>query len=162
VVRQQGLVMKLFPALLLFLMLAPGAWGQNNPFSNPGSKLPVMGSSVLPVDEAFSLQTFIETPDQVVLVWDIQKGYYLYRESITAVTTDNTSLDIGELPFGKTHSDEFFGEVDVYYDRLIHRIPMNALPAQDDMIKFTLMYQGCAEDKYCYPIQEKSVVLELP
>lgn len=126
-----------------------------------GKRLPLVRSSVLPAEEAFALSTFIEAPDTVVLLWEIQEDYYLYRKSITANSTDDV-VDMGELPEGTTITDEFFGEVNVYFDRVFIRFPLSSLAMDHNTASFTLHYQGCAKDKYCYPMQSRMVELSLP
>jgi thiol:disulfide interchange protein DsbD len=93
-----------------------------------GRNTALVRSSVLPVEEAFAFSTFIEAPDTVVLLWEIQDGYYLYRDSISATYgQQHVTADIGELPAGESHTDEFFGETEIYRDRLIHRFPLSAV-----------------------------------
>lgn len=147
--------------LLAISTVSVCAYAQNSPFSNPGTQLPVARSTVLPVDEAFALQTFIEAPDTLVLLWDIREAHYLYRKSIMVTDPDGHDVDFGELPEGSTHTDEFFGDVKVYYDRLIHRFPLANLARDGNAVSFTVLYQGCAEDLYCYPVQEKEITLAL-
>jgi len=69
---------------------------------------------------------------------------------------------LGELPAAITIEDKFFGNVDVYFDRLLHRFPLSALKVQNHSVTFELQYQGCAKDLYCYPMQHQTVTLSLP
>lgn len=136
--------------------------GQDSLFNTPSAKVPIMRSTVLPADEAFAMNALIEAPDTLVLYWEIKDGYYLYRKSISVSDIHGNSITIGELPEGTTHSDEFFGEVKIYSDRLLHHFPLTSLAIENNKVAFTLQYQGCAEDLYCYPMQIKEIELTLP
>jgi len=153
----------LLNAIIFSLMLFPLAlFGQNNPFANPRTGTPLIRSSVLPAEEAFALNTFIEAPDKLVLLWEIQEGYYLYQKSLSVTAPNGDVIDLGELPESRTVTDEFFGESKVYFDRLLHRIPLSSFSTTDNTVSFLLQYQGCAEDKYCYPMQIQEIEIRLP
>ncbi|MBT6043655.1 MAG: hypothetical protein HOH14_09185 [Gammaproteobacteria bacterium] len=160
--------MKLLLNSVLSIALAAGvtlclpAAAQDSLLDSSSTKLPIIRSTVLPADEAFSMNAIIEAPDTLVLYWEIKEGYYLYRKSISASDTHGNSITIGELPTGAVHSDEFFGEVKVYFDRLLHRFPLTSLAMENNKVAFTLQYQGCAEDLYCYPMQKREIELTLP
>ena len=135
---------------------------QDSGFGNQSARSPLIRGSILPAEEAFSLNTFIEAPDTVILLWEIRDGYYLYRKSIAASSSEGEAIKLGDLPIGETITDEFFGDVSVYHDRLLQRIPVASFPVDGNALVFTLQYQGCAEDKYCYPMQIKQVEITLP
>ena len=116
--------------------------------------------SVLPADSAFALSAYIETPNTLILLWDIQDGYYLYRQSLNFIETNNNSLGNPVIPASTQTEDEFFGEVEVYYQRLLIRIPFDPEIVGDN-ISLQLNYQGCAEANYCYPMQFKELILEI-
>lgn len=116
--------------------------------------------SVLPADSAFALNAYIETPNTLVLLWEIEDGYYMYRKSLNFIEANNNSIGLPVIPAGILTEDEFFGEVEVYYQRLLIRIPFDPNKVGDS-ISLQLNYQGCAEASYCYPMQFKEVNLEL-
>ena len=146
----------------ILLLVSPALFAQAGFGLDTGNRLPVVRSSVLPAEEAFALSTFIEAPDTVVLMWEIKEGYYLYRKSISATDSSGSAVNIGELAEGEIITDEFFGEVAVYFDRIFHRFPLFNLAMNDNTATFTLQYQGCAKDLYCYPMQSQEVTLSLP
>jgi thiol:disulfide interchange protein len=117
-------------------------------------------TSALPADSAFTLSALIELPDTIVLMWEIEEGYYLYRKSLSFSETISSRTEPALIPDGIHITDEFFGEVEVYYDRLLVRIPFHSEGSSD--IELQLSYQGCAEIGYCYPMQQKIVALEIP
>ena len=116
--------------------------------------------SVLPADSAFALSAYIETPNTLVLLWDIEEGYYLYRKSLSFIEASNNSLENPVIPTGIQTEDEFFGEVEVFYQRLLIRIPFDPDKVGNN-ISLQLNYQGCAEASYCYPMQYKELNLEI-
>lgn len=120
-------------------------------------------STVIPADVAFHVVAFPETDGSIALTWEFAPDIYLYRKSLAAEKAfDGAPLAL-ELPAGETVTDEFFGESEVYFDRLIARIPaseLNAAPGTE--LELTLTYQGCLKDTYCYPPVQKSVTVTLP
>ena len=114
--------------------------------------LPSAQVEILPVDEAFRL-TATEVDGNAVLYWQIKPGYYLYRHRLNV----DANKAIGKLaiPKGIEKSDEYFGEVEVYFDELEVIVPINARPADetDATWEFKVTYQGCAEAGICYPPQ---------
>jgi thiol:disulfide interchange protein DsbD len=116
----------------------------------------------LPVDEAFVL---IATPDggeQVALDWQVAPGYYLYRHRVNVKTT-TPGFELGEvsMPDGKKKTDEFFGDVEVYYDTLNATVPVTR-PDDASSLEITVGYQGCADAGLCYPPVAKTIALEMP
>ena len=155
--------MKLKTALLSWLLFSScAALAQDNPFSNPGIGNALIRSSILPAEEAFALNSFIEAPDTVVLLWEIEEGYYLYQKSLSVTDQNDELIELVDLPVTKTISDEFFGESKVYFERLLLRLPMASFSKHNNILSFTLSYQGCAQDRFCYPMQYQIVELGLP
>ena len=147
-------------SLLIFSSCALQA--QDNPFSNPGAGTALIRSSILPAEEAFTLNSFIEAPGTVVLLWEIEEGYYLYQKSLSVTDQNDALIELGDLPVAATISDEFFGESKVYFERLLQRLPMDIFSQQNKILSFILSYQGCAEGRFCYPMQFKEVELSIP
>ncbi len=116
--------------------------------------------SVLPADSAFALSAYLEAPNTLLLRWDIEDGYYLYQKSLNFIESNNNSLQKPVIPMGVHIEDEFFGEVEVYYQQLLIRIPFDNTVVGDN-ISLQLNYQGCAADSYCYPMQYKELKLEI-
>ena len=110
---------------------------------------------ILSVDEAFILSSKI-VKNKVSVSWNIKPGYYLYKKSIL-IKSDNDSLKHNYVSKNQTTiSDEFFGDSIIFKDFL--EIDANLLqlhPLERKDIK--IIYQGCAEGKYCYPEVIKSL-----
>ncbi|HEY0961936.1 MAG TPA: protein-disulfide reductase DsbD N-terminal domain-containing protein [Pseudomonadales bacterium] len=121
------------------------------------------GGGALPADEAFALSTVVEADGDVILLWEMPPSYYLYRKSLQLAHGDHDLLPALELPDGTQVSDEFFGESEVYFERLLARLPADAVDAAAGAtLDLQLSYQGCREDVYCYPPQQKVVSVTLP
>ncbi|MBX3702888.1 MAG: protein-disulfide reductase DsbD [Steroidobacteraceae bacterium] len=141
-------------ALCLALPLPAAAQGLLGPASNQ--------DQFLPVDEAFRFGASADGGAQVALDWQIAPGYYLYRHRVSAKTeTEGFSLGEVALPAGKKKTDEFFGDVEVYYDALAATVPV-LRPEGGSAFDIAVTYQGCADAGLCYPPVTKTVSIELP
>ena len=119
------------------------------------SRAPFIDAKILDVDEAFIFNSSIGN-NKILVSWNIKPGYYLYKESILIQAgdvvlkhnyTSNSELKI---------TDEFFGESVIFKDNLevdAELIDVNLGTLND----IKVIYQGCAEGKYCYPKVIKSI-----
>jgi thiol:disulfide interchange protein DsbD len=147
-----------FRTVLLALCLASpipaGAQGLLGPTSNQ--------DQFLPVDEAFRFSASADGGERVALDWQIAPGYYLYRHRVSAKTaTEGFALGEVAMPAGKKKTDEFFGDVEVYYHELAATVPVTR-PGDTGAFEITVSYQGCADAGLCYPPVTKTVAIELP
>ena len=118
---------------------------------------------LLPPEQAF--RPSAEVIDGAVSVsWQIEPGYYLYRDKLAIQHAAGEGLTIADIerPPGRTKTDEFFGEVQIYRDSL--RVPVRvqrttADPA--DTLTLALEYQGCADQGVCYPPQRTELPVQL-
>lgn len=167
-------------ALLCLVGLTATPWqspaAQTLPGTLPGTSSGSAGglfgrSGFLPVDQAFSFYTAIPAEGTVMLHWQIAAEYYLYRDkfavTVSYASPDSTSSqDQSEppqpvaltLPEGVAHHDEYFGDVEVFYDTLAFQVPIPE--AASAPITLIVHYQGCAEQGLCYPEQHREIVLE--
>ena len=109
----------------------------------------------LPVDEAYQLTLVADGDQRLMLQWMIAPEYYLYRHAFKTEASDaegriSTSLAI---PDGLAKTDEFFGDVEVYYDALDATV---ALERTTELAQIKVTYQGCADAGLCYPPETKS------
>ncbi len=111
----------------------------------------------LRVDEAFVLRTRLQGTT-LVADWRIAEGYYLYRSRTTLTPEPGSDVRVGtaQFPAGKHKTDEYFGDVEVYYGGLQVRLPLQAGSA-GARVKIT--YQGCADAGLCYPPTTRWFVL---
>lgn len=148
----------------------PGSLPDSLPGTEPGPGGGLFSrSGFLPVDEAFSFYTAVPAAGVIVLHWSIAPEYYLYRDKF-AVTLDYTADDSPgstevshtvtlELPAGVAHHDEYFGDVEVFYDTLEFQVPIPQT-THNEAFTMTIRYQGCAERGLCYPEQLREIAME--
>ena len=106
----------------------------------------------LPPDEAFVLHEATAADGSLQFSFDIQPGYYLYRDKfkVTAATAGLT-LGAPRLPDGEIKQDPEFGEVAVLKHQAEVAVPVTARPPGGEVVEAEVRYQGCAEDGICYP-----------
>ncbi len=114
---------------------------------------PLEEPDFLPVDEAFVLTARVTDDGVLVADWRMPDGYYLYRHRFGFETRDGTTLGAPELPSGLPKTDEFFGDVEVFYGAATVRVPV--LEAGGDPFEVGIDYQGCADYGLCYPPERK-------
>jgi thioredoxin:protein disulfide reductase len=116
----------------------------------------------LPVDQAFVLTALPDGGDRVLLDWQVAPGYYLYRHRMSAKTsTPGFALGEVAMPDGKKKTDEFFGDVEVYYDALTATVAVTR-PEGLSSFELEVSYQGCADAGLCYPPVTKKIAIEMP
>lgn len=106
----------------------------------------------LPVEEAFRFEV-MEDIEPNLLVWQITDKHYLYKDR-TKVTDANGQLLELDFPEGIDHSDEFFGETQIY--RQLLQLPIDADVARP----LEVTWQGCADAGLCYPPQTATIGAE--
>ena len=142
-------------SLLILLFALPAAAGLFD--SRPSASLGGINNSAdfLPVREAFRLSLVESTPEQVTVRFVAAEGYYLYRHRFQFKASD-AEVVIGEarMPAGEQKTDDYFGEVEVYYGVLDIELPIQNPKNRT----FTLQvgYQGCADKGLCYPPETES------
>ncbi len=115
----------------------------------------------LPMDQAFVFSASSSSPDRVTLRWDIADGYYLYRDKVkVAIVGENATLGAPQMPEGKRHVDEYFGEQVVYYGQAVANVPLAAAPGTHELA-LDVSYMGCADAGLCYPPTTKRVSVAL-
>ena len=147
-------IRKAFACLALLVSGAALAQGLLGPVSNE--------DQFLPVDQAFVFTAIADGADRVLLDWQVAPGYYLYRHR-TSAKTSTPGFSLGEIamPDGKKKTDEFFGDVEVYYGILTATVPVTR-PTAASSFEVEVTYQGCADAGLCYPPVTKTVAIELP
>ncbi len=142
---------RLLPLLLLLLTLpaSAGLFDQRPAAAPLGAPLN-NSADFLPVREAFKLSLVESTPELIKLRFVAAEGYYLYRHRLQ-FSSQPDGLIAGEvrLPQGKQKTDEFFGDVEVYYEVLDVDVPVNN--PNNQPFNLTVGYQGCADKGLCYP-----------
>ena len=135
---------------LLSLWLPLGALAQN-----ALSAYTQQQTQFLPVDEAYQLTLVADGDQRLMLQWVIAPEYYLYRHAFKAQASDSEGAIAANLviPEGLAKTDEFFGDVEVYYDALEALVDLEGTP---ELAQIKVTYQGCADAGLCYPPETKS------
>ncbi len=116
---------------------------------------------LLPVDEAFVLSARAVAPGEVRIDWKIADGYYLYRHRMGARVAQGFNARPLQLPAGRPHVDEFFGEVETYRERVSATLAGTPAPGVQ-ALQLEVKYQGCADIGICYPPQTRTLTVRLP
>jgi thiol:disulfide interchange protein DsbD len=103
-----------------------------------------------------------DTGDALEIDWAIEDGYYLYKaklgfESATAGVT----LGEPKLPAGLAHSDEYFGEQQIYRERFYVTVPYQVDGKRPEAMQLVIKSQGCWDGGICYPPQVWTENVEL-
>ena len=110
-------------------------------------------SDVKRANEVFRYSVVAEA-DKIIVDWDIEDGYYLYRDKMKyATTAPGVVLGAPVFPAGEVHSDEFFGEQIIFRNAARVEIPVVEKPAAVTQVLLTIGSQGCADFGLCYPPQ---------
>ncbi len=108
---------------------------------------------ILHPDQAFILSARLDANNIVRTNILMADAIYLYRDKIkiAKISGDGHSLGAISVPRGKKKDDEFFGPTEVIYGQLDLAIPLISEANASDRIVLSYDYQGCVEDRICYP-----------
>ena len=134
-----------------------------SPTASPVGAAASGGDEFLSPEVAFRVAAYADGPDRVRLEWQIEPGYYLYRSRLK-VGTDSTVAQLGALalPEGKTKTDEYFGEQQVYYHSLTATVPVSRNGASALELPLSVGFQGCADAGLCYPPMSWETTVNVP
>ena len=110
---------------------------------------------ILNVDEAFIVSTLIEE-NKILISWEIKPGYYLYKKSILIKVGEDYLKHKYILKNELKISDEFFGKSVIFRGALQVEAELSDVNLRS-LKSIKIIYQGCAEGKYCYPKRVKSI-----
>jgi thiol:disulfide interchange protein DsbD len=117
---------------------------------------------LLPVDQAFEMNSRFDKPNELTVAWKIAPGYYLYRDKLTVTASGKIDLGTANLPAGKPHKDDNFGDVQIFRDFVEAKVPFaRASPDAIDIV-VTAGFQGCKDNSICYPPGEQTMPIVLP
>ena len=145
--------------IALCSLFAQENWAESTSFDEDGLWLTEQ-PEFLPVDDAFRFSLETGGDGNYSLLFQIEEGYYLYRDQFDAWTSRDGERERVELllPEGLKKTDEYFGEVNVFYASL--KVALKNLPFGSNPSKVMVRYQGCADRGLCYPPVEKEINLE--
>lgn len=113
--------------------------------------MPSNQDDFLPVEEAYRVEVVSESASQLKVLWQIAPDYYLYQHQF-AFSLDNDPNNSGvsaRYSQALAKTDEYFGDVEVYYDFADITLTTSMPLAQNAIL--TITSQGCADAGLCYP-----------
>ncbi len=116
---------------------------------------------ILPAKQAYQFTAAV-AGDEVVVRYDIAKGYYLYRDRMSlGSTTPGVTIGTARMPAGEDHEDEYFGKQVIYRGPITvaSKVTYDGEPRAFDL---QLKLQGCADAGLCYPPQTWTTRVEMP
>ncbi len=104
----------------------------------------------IPPEQAFKYTVEYDGA-RVTVRWNVTPGYYLYRKRL-GIESEDAATTIGavQFPKGETHTDEYFGEQEIYRGAFEISAPVSGAPAAQSLA-LVLKLQGCADAGLCYP-----------
>ncbi|HKA38474.1 MAG TPA: protein-disulfide reductase DsbD [Burkholderiales bacterium] len=113
---------------------------------------------LLEPDKAFRFSAQLRDARSIEVNYRIAPGYYLYRDKFRfTVAPTAARLGAAQLPEGRRHRDEFFGEVETYRGELRIVLPLELDGAFPPALTLTALSQGCADVGVCYvPFEQKA------
>ncbi len=120
-----------------------------------------------PLSPEMAFRFSAETTDASTITadWNVTQGYYLYRDKIHFRLIDapsGVSLENSVLPEGDTKRDDDLGAVSIYRRPIAIRIPIQRPLGGAITLTLETKFQGCAENRLCYPPQTRKTVVTLP
>ena len=143
-----SLVLGMLSLLITFVMAAST---KNDPVPLPAATnfFNTNDQVILPPDLAFGFEHEFYN-DLLILSWNIQAGYFLYRNKLL-VFCDDDEIELN-LPAGKPWKDEVFGQVSILQEEIKVRAEIAGKGSD-----CSVSYQGCSLSGYCYPPQQMTL-----
>ena len=119
------------------------------------SKKDILNSfqEILPADESFKFSV-LQIEDRIILSWELKENCFLYNDKFKIKTLTEDNLEIHTLEIPVLISDEYFGEVEVFYEKITKSFVFNP-----QIKKIIVNYQGCNSNGFCYPLITKELIL---
>jgi len=118
-------------------------------------------SDLLEPDKAFRFSARLKDERTIEVNYQIAPGYYLYRDKFRFALQPAGRLGEAQMPAGRKHRDEFFGEVETYRGSLSLVLPIEQSDAGAGMLTLVATSQGCADVGVCYVPHEQKARLQL-
>ncbi|MBI3145018.1 MAG: protein-disulfide reductase DsbD, partial [Pseudogulbenkiania sp.] len=110
--------------------------------------LAVAQEDLLPPEKAFPAR-IEQNGEQLLIVFDIADGYYLYRDRTHIVSDPAGQIGEPAFPEADEKNDPFFGKQRVYHKQISIAVPLKNAAA--DGLRLKVTSQGCADVGVCYP-----------
>ncbi len=119
-------------------------------------------AEILHPDQAFILSARLDANNVIQTNILLAENIYLYRDKIKIAMVNGDGHEIGAIsvPRGKKKNDPFLGPTEVIYDQVNVSIPLKSAPGASSQLLLSYQYQGCVEDRICYPPVTKYLSLD--
>jgi thiol:disulfide interchange protein DsbD len=104
-------------------------------------------------DTAFVLSAEIDRNNIIQSRIQLYPNTYLYRDKFGFEIVNGSGHALGAIamPNGDLKEDEFFGRMEVYHEQVKVSLPIISETDASDQYTLAYRYQGCVEDRICYP-----------
>ena len=109
---------------------------------------------ILPADESFKFSVF-QIEDRIILSWELKENCFLYKDKFEITALPKTYIDIVTTETSLPINDEYFGEVEVFYNNVT-----KSFVHDENMEKIMVKYQGCNAKGFCYPVINKELIIK--
>jgi thiol:disulfide interchange protein DsbD len=141
---------KAYQLIFLVFVLISNAMANDDIFAS-GNTIFSNQVDFLPVEQAYQISPSISTTG-ASFYWTIAPEYYLYKHAFKVELNNIDITNSLEIAEGLPKTDEYFGDVVVYYQQAIVATP--PIKAQDKLV-LTVTSQGCADAGLCYPPRQQ-------
>ena len=90
-----------------------------------------------------------DKPNELTVGWQIAPGYYLYRDKLTFAAKGRIDLGAATLPKGLPHTDDNFGDVEIFRDYVEAKVPFARASPDELEVEITAGFQGCKDASIC-------------
>ena len=114
-------------------------------------------------DQAYRISATLADDNTIQADILIRDKTYLYKDKFGAQLAAGSGVAVKDpvLPKGDIKDDEFFGRMEVYHNSVQFPIPLERSGDAGREFAVALNYQGCVEDKICYPPMTKFLKVNL-
>ena len=109
---------------------------------------------ILPADESFKFSAF-KIEERIILSWELKENCFLYKDKFEITALPKTYIDIVTTETSLPINDEYFGEVEVFYNNVT-----KSFVHDENMEKIMVKYQGCNAKGFCYPVINKELIIK--
>ena len=114
-------------------------------------------------DQAYRISARLIDDNSIETDIRIRDKTYLYKDKFGTRLAAGSGIELTPpaLPKGDIKNDEFFGRMEVYHNSVGFPIRFKAQGQASRQFAVALNYQGCVEDKICYPPMTKFLKVDL-
>jgi len=114
-------------------------------------------------DQAYRISARLVDDNTIETDILIRDKTYLYKDKFGAQLAAGSGVEVTPpaLPEGDIKNDEFFGRMEVYHNSVQFPIQLKTQGQASREFAVALNYQGCVEDKICYPPMTKFLKVDL-